>query len=94
MAKNLTLSPLAPDRFPDLPVISGVRFATAAAGVKYQGRTDVMLAVLAPGTTIAGVFTRSQTRSAPVLDCQAKLGRSSQGGAAILVNSGNSNGSR
>ncbi|MEL7090872.1 MAG: bifunctional glutamate N-acetyltransferase/amino-acid acetyltransferase ArgJ [Pseudomonadota bacterium] len=84
-------SPLAPDAFPALPVISGVRFATAEAGVKYAGRKDVMLAVCDPGTTVAGVFTRSATRSAPVLDCQAKLGGTSDDGVAILVNSGNAN---
>jgi glutamate N-acetyltransferase / amino-acid N-acetyltransferase len=91
MAQSLPRSPLAPAAFPDLPVIRGARFAAASAGVKYQGRTDVMLAVLDPGTAIAGVFTRSATRSAPVLDCQAKMGRASDSGAAILVNSGNSN---
>ncbi|CUH79563.1 Arginine biosynthesis bifunctional protein ArgJ [Tritonibacter multivorans] len=88
---TLPVSPLAPAQFPDLPQIGGVRFATAAAGVKYQNRTDVMLAVMDPGTSIAGVFTRSATRSAPVLDCQAKLGGDPEPGAAILVNSGNSN---
>lgn len=91
MAKALPVSPLAPAQFPDLPVIGGVRFATVAAGVRYSGRTDVMLALLDPGTSVAGVFTRSATRSAPVLDCQAKIGGDSSGGAAILVNSGNAN---
>lgn len=91
MGKALAVSPLAPASFPTLPVIQGVSFATAAAGVKYKDRTDVMLALLAPGTAIAGVFTRSATRSAPVLDCQAKLGGDAAPGAAILVNSGNSN---
>ena len=91
MGKITKVSPLAPASFPDLPVIGGVAFATAAAGVKYQGRTDVMLAELAPGTTIAGVFTRSKTRAAPVLDCQSKIGGASEAGAAILVNSGNAN---
>ncbi|OUS37891.1 bifunctional ornithine acetyltransferase/N-acetylglutamate synthase [Rhodobacterales bacterium 56_14_T64] len=91
MAQFLPKSPLAPARFPDLPEIQGVRFSSVAAGVKYQGRTDVMLAQMDPGTTVAGVFTRSSTRSAPVRDCQAKLGNDAQDGAAILVNSGNSN---
>ncbi|MFD3188856.1 bifunctional glutamate N-acetyltransferase/amino-acid acetyltransferase ArgJ [Sedimentitalea sp. HM32M-2] len=91
MAKITTRSPLAPAGFPDLPVIDGVRFAAAAAGVKYADRNDVMLAVLDAGTSVAGVFTKSTTRSAPVLDCQAKLARTSGGSAAILVNSGNSN---
>ncbi len=87
----MALSPLAPASFPALPVIDGVRFATVAAGVRYKGRTDVMLAELAPGSTVAGVFTRSATRSAPVLDCQDKNGKAQSGRAAILVNSGNSN---
>jgi glutamate N-acetyltransferase / amino-acid N-acetyltransferase len=91
MGKITKVSPLAPSAFPDLPVIDGVTFAAAQAGVRYQGRTDVMLACLAPGTTVAGVFTRSATRSAPVLDCQAKIGLHGPEGAAIIVNSGNSN---
>ncbi|MGY6534848.1 MAG: bifunctional glutamate N-acetyltransferase/amino-acid acetyltransferase ArgJ [Pararhodobacter sp.] len=90
------VSPLAPpDGFPSMPVIDGVRFAACAAEVRYKGRLDVMLAELAPGTVLAGTFTRSQTRSAPVLDCQAKLlpadSMVAGAGAAILVNSGNSN---
>ncbi|MBI6629354.1 bifunctional glutamate N-acetyltransferase/amino-acid acetyltransferase ArgJ [Pontibaca salina] len=91
MVNTLPRSPLAPASFPDLPVIEGVRFASVAAGVRYTGRTDVMLAVLAPGTTVAGVFTRSATRAAPVLDCQDKIGQAADEGAAILVNSGNAN---
>ncbi|MFV0411265.1 MAG: bifunctional glutamate N-acetyltransferase/amino-acid acetyltransferase ArgJ [Paracoccus sp. (in: a-proteobacteria)] len=92
-AAQALISPLAPASFPDLPVIAGVEFASAAAGVKYQGRTDVMLARLAPGTAIAGVFTRSATRAACVLDCQDKLKgtQDSAAGAAIIVNSGKAN---
>ena len=86
---SLPVSPLAPDAFPAIPAVAGVRFATAAAGVKYQGREDVMLAVM-DEATVAGVFTRSATRSAPVLDCQAKLSGDA-GPAAFLVNSGNAN---
>jgi len=86
----MPISPLAPARFPDLPDIAGLRLATAAAGVRYKGRDDVMLAALDAGSVVAGVFTRSATRSAPVLDCQAKLGDGT-GPAAFLVNSGNSN---
>ncbi|MDP2084361.1 MAG: bifunctional glutamate N-acetyltransferase/amino-acid acetyltransferase ArgJ [Gemmobacter sp.] len=86
------VSPLAPAAFPDLPVIGGVEFAAAAAGVRYKGRTDVMLVRLAPGTAVAGAFTRSSTRAACVLDCEAKLtAKASDEGAAILVNSGNAN---
>lgn len=88
---SMPVSPLAPAEFPTLPVINGVRFATAAAGVKYADRTDVMLAICDAGTAVAGVFTKSATRSANVLDCQAKVGADSDAGAAIIVNSGNSN---
>jgi glutamate N-acetyltransferase/amino-acid N-acetyltransferase len=91
MGKSLPVSPLAPATFPDLPEIGGLRLATAEAGVRYAGRTDVMLAHLAPGTAMAGVFTRSATRSAAVLDCEAKIGGTGEEGAAILVNSGNAN---
>ncbi len=86
------ISPLAPKNgFPTLPEIKGVRFAAVEAGVRYAGRKDVMLAELSPGTAVAGVFTRSATRSANVLDCQAKIGGNQDTGAAIIVNSGNSN---
>ena len=90
------VSPLAPAAFPDLPVIDGVRFATAAAGVKYNNRTDVMLAEICEGAAMAGVFTRSTTRSAPVLRCEEALAAHSEapdaaGKFAILVNSGNAN---
>jgi len=89
------VSPLAAP-FPDLPEIDGVRFATAAAGVKYAGRTDVMLAELCESTQMAGVFTRSTTRSAPVLRCEEALAAHTEapdkaGKFAILVNSGNAN---
>ena len=87
----IKISPLAPDVFPNLAVIEGVKFAAAAAGVKYPGRTDVMLASIAAGSAIAGVFTRSATRAACVLDCQAKMNEDMSQGAAILVNSGNAN---
>ena len=84
-------SPLAPAGDPVLPAVAGVRLATGEAGVRYQGRTDVMLAELCPGTALAGVFTRSATRAAPVLDAQAKIGADPSPGAAIVVNSGNAN---
>jgi len=83
------VSPLAPAKSPQLPAIAGVRLAARECNVRYKNRTDVMLMELAPGTTIAGVLTRSQTRSAPVDLCRKHL----KGGKAraILVNSGNSN---
>lgn len=91
MGKTTAVSPLAPAAFPELPQIDGVAFSTIAAGVRYRGRDDVMLARLAPGSAVAGVFTTSATRSAPVLDCQDKLGKPARDAAAILVNAGNAN---
>ncbi|MEO0676346.1 MAG: bifunctional glutamate N-acetyltransferase/amino-acid acetyltransferase ArgJ [Pseudomonadota bacterium] len=89
---SLPVSPLAPaGGFPAMPEIAGVTFATVAAGVRYEGRDDVLLALLSEKTTLAGVFTRSATRAAPVLDCQSKIGAASSAPAAILVNSGNAN---
>src|SRR5215472_18699716 len=83
------VSPFAPARFPELPPIAGVRLAAYACGIRYQGRDDLILAELAPDTTVAGVFTRSLTAGAPVLWCRECL----KGGVirGIVVNSGNSN---
>jgi glutamate N-acetyltransferase/amino-acid N-acetyltransferase len=91
MEPPLEKSPLAPSHFPSIPPIGGVRFSVASAGIKYVGRTDIMLAELSPGTSIAGVFTKSATRAAPVLDCQDKIGGETGEGAAIIINSGNAN---
>ena len=93
-ANSKTVSPLVPKGgFPALPRIPGVEFAAVEAGVKYTNRKDVMLIRLAPGTAMAGVFTTSSTRSGCVRDCQAKLSQRVEAGAgaAIIVNSGNSN---
>src|SRR5664279_3046966 len=89
------VSPLAPTHVPDMPVIAGVKLATAAAGIRYKNRTDVLLAVMDKGTTVAGVFTKSKCPSAPVEWCRARLGggkSSTRGFArALVVNSGNAN---
>jgi glutamate N-acetyltransferase / amino-acid N-acetyltransferase len=83
------ISPLAPAHFPVLAPIAGVRLASFAAGIRYTGRDDLMLAELAPGSAIAGVFTRSLTAGAPVLWCRDCLPGGTVRG--IVVNSGNSN---
>src|ERR1700712_2611455 len=92
---STAVSPLAPENVPDMPEIAGVRLATAAAGIRYKNRTDVLLAVMDEGTTVAGVFTKSKCPSAPVEWCREKLkaGKSSGGGfaRALVVNSGNAN---
>jgi glutamate N-acetyltransferase / amino-acid N-acetyltransferase len=84
-----SISPLAPTDVPEMPAIAGVKLATAAAGIRYQGRTDVLLAVLDKGTAVAGVFTQSKCASAPVDWCRAKLSRGTA--RALVVNSGNAN---
>ncbi|HXP02474.1 MAG TPA: bifunctional glutamate N-acetyltransferase/amino-acid acetyltransferase ArgJ [Stellaceae bacterium] len=83
------VSPLAPASFPTMAPIAGVRLASYAAGIRYSGRDDMMLAELAPGSTIAGVFTKSLTFGPPVGWCRECL----PGGKvrAIVVNSGNAN---
>src|SRR6187431_3359624 len=83
------VSPFAPKELPRLPAVDGVRFATCAAGIRYPGRTDLLLALFEPGTAVAGVLTRSKTASAPVDWCRARL----QHGMArvLVVNSGNAN---
>lgn len=82
-------SPLAPENFPTIPPIGGVRVATRACGVRYKGRTDVLLVELSDETQVAGVFTKSLTASAPVEWCRKSL----PGGIAngLIVNSGNAN---
>ena len=86
---STTVSPLAPKTTPALPPVAGVRLSTAEAGIRYKGRTDVLLATFEPGTTVAGVFTRSRCPSAPVEWCRERLA----GGSirALVVNSGNAN---
>ena len=89
MGKMTTTSPFAPQSLVKLPPIDGVRFATAEAGIRYKGRTDLLVAVMDEGTAAAGVLTQSKTASAPVLWCRKCL---KKGRARILVvNSGNSN---
>lgn len=86
---STAISPLAPKAYPAMPAIAGVAFATAEAGIKHRDRTDVLLAVFDKGTKVAGVFTRSKCRSAPVDWCAAAL--SSGKARALLVNAGNAN---
>jgi glutamate N-acetyltransferase / amino-acid N-acetyltransferase len=88
-AMTAAISPLAPAHFPDMPPVEGVRLATAAAGIRYAARTDVLLALFNPGTVAAGVFTRSKCPSAPVDWCRARI--KSGSARALVVNSGNAN---
>ena len=87
--KDLPISPLAPDAFPDLPMIKGMTASATRLGL-YGGTRDDLLAVHFPsGAKVAGAFTTSATRSADVLWCEDKV----KGGVAraLVVNAGNSN---
>src|SRR6202051_1379788 len=86
---SIAVSPLAPTHVPDMPALAGVKLATAAAGIRYKGRTDVLLAVMDQGTAVAGVFTQSKCPSAPVEWCRVKL--KGHRARALVVNSGNAN---
>lgn len=89
----MSISPLAPDSFPNMPSINGLSLSTAASGMKYQDRDDMLLIRASDGSCIAGVFTQTDTAAAPVQwsrdrlakgGCQARM-------AAILTNAGNAN---
>lgn len=82
-------SPFAPAVVPLLPAIDGVRLATVEAGIKYKNRSDLLLMLFDPGTTVGGVFTQSKTAGAPVEWCRSSL--TGGKGRALVVNSGNSN---
>ena len=88
-SKQPPVSPLAPSSLAELPPVPGVRLATAQAGIRYSGRTDVLYVGLEPGTRAAGVFTRSKCPSAPVDWCREALSGGSA--RALVVNSGNAN---
>ena len=83
------VSPLAPSSFPEMPPVRGVRLACGAAAIRYQGRNDVLLAEVAAGTAVAGVFTQSQTCAAPVTWCRGALADGRARG--LVVNAGNAN---
>ena len=83
------VSPLAPAAFPQLPELGGVALATAATGIRYKNRPDVLLALLQPGTAVAGCFTKSKSRSAPVDWCDDAL--ASGKARAVVINAGNAN---
>ncbi len=89
MGHVTSVSPFAPETLAELPVIEGVAFATAEAGIRYKDRTDLLLAVVDEGTAVAGVLTQSKTASAPVLACRKHLKKGAA--RALVVNSGNAN---
>ncbi|MFV0321534.1 MAG: bifunctional glutamate N-acetyltransferase/amino-acid acetyltransferase ArgJ [Alphaproteobacteria bacterium] len=86
------ISPLKED-FPKMPAIKGIEFSVAHSGTRYK-KDDLLLVKLGQGTVAAGVYTKSQTRSAPVDWCKRQLRwqhRNNQSPVALIVNSGNAN---
>ena len=84
------VSPLAPTNVPDMPAISGVKLATAAAGIRYKGRTDVLLAVMDkgrrwPASSPSRNARRRRWNGAAPNSAGGKIAR------ALVVNSGNAN---
>ena len=87
----MTISPFAPAKFPTLPPLAGFEMATAEAGVKYKGRTDLWVLVGQPGTEIAGVFTQNACPGAPVDWSRKALTAKTKGARLVIVNSGTAN---
>ncbi len=69
--------------------VAGLRLSATAAGIRYQGRDDLVLVELAEGTTAAAVFTRNAFCAAPVIVAREHLARTSP--RYLLINSGNAN---
>jgi glutamate N-acetyltransferase/amino-acid N-acetyltransferase len=82
------VSPLA-NALPELPPLAGVTLGAAAVGIRYQGRTDVVMMEVSPGSAVAGVFTSNKCPGAPVDWCRGALkGRKAR---LLVVNAGNAN---
>ena len=88
---DMKISPFAPAHFPSLPPLAGFEMATAEAGVKYQGRTDLWVLRGQPGTQIAGVFTKNACPGAPVDWSRNALNVETNGPRFVIVNSGTAN---
>ena len=83
----VNLQPPEPEQlFP----VAGVELGIAMAGVRKANRKDLLLVRLAPGTTVAGVFTQNRFCAAPVILCKKHLA-SGKAPRALVVNTGNAN---
>ncbi len=69
--------------------IAGIRIGTAAAGVRYQGRDDLVIVEIAEGSTCAGLFTRNAFAAAPVTVARQHLSTGMP--RYLLINAGNAN---
>jgi glutamate N-acetyltransferase/amino-acid N-acetyltransferase len=91
-ATDLPVSPLAPERFPVLPVVRGVEMTTHSLGL-YKGkvRDDLLVVHFPEGASAGGIFTKSSTRSDDVDRCRAALQAGKGRARVLVVNTGNSN---
>jgi len=87
----MKISPFAPANFPVLPPLDGFEMATAEAGIKYKGRTDLWVLRGQAGTQIAGVFTKNACPGAPVDWSRKALTNSTNKPRLVIVNSGTAN---
>lgn len=91
-ASDLPVSPLAPERFPQLPVVRGITATTHSLGL-YKGkvRDDLLVIHFPDGAAAGGIFTKSSTRSDDVDRCRAALQAGGGRARVLVVNTGNSN---
>jgi len=87
----MKISPFAPAQFPTLPPLAGFEMATAEAGIKYKGRTDLWVLRGQAGTQVAGVFTQNACPGAPVDWSRKALTAATNGPRLVVVNSGTAN---
>lgn len=80
---------VGPGTLPEFFPVAGVKLGIASAGIKKPGRKDVVVFELAPGSRVAGIFTRNQFCAAPVTVSRQHLARTAP--RYLLVNTGNAN---
>jgi glutamate N-acetyltransferase/amino-acid N-acetyltransferase len=81
---------LEPPREEDLLTISGVRLGVAQAGIRKEGRKDLLVVAIDEGSRVAGVFTQNHFAAAPVVVCRQHLAER-EPIRAIVVNTGVAN---
>ena len=77
------------DKFPTMYPVQGVQLGTTCAGIKVEGRKDVVLMQIAEGSTTAAVFTQNKFCAAPVIVAKQHLQQTAPD--YLLVNTGNAN---
>lgn len=80
---------VGPGTLPEFFPVAGVKVGIASAGIKKPGRKDVVVFELAPGSRVAGIFTRNQFCAAPVTLSRKHL--SLKAPRYLLINTGNAN---